>query len=37
MEEKARMVHDMHHGHCPVYRSLYRCIGITTELELMSE
>jgi uncharacterized OsmC-like protein len=27
-------VHRMHAGHCPVYRSLYKSIEITTEYQL---
>jgi hypothetical protein len=26
--------HDVHHPNCPVYRTLYRCVDISTELEL---
>lgn len=32
--ETARRAHDMHHSHCPVYRTLCGCIDISTELEL---
>ena len=31
--ETARRVHDLHHDNCPVYRTLHRCIDITTRLE----
>ena len=27
--------HDMHAMRCPVYRTLHRCIEITTELEIL--
>lgn len=35
--ETAERVRAMHHDHCPVYRSIGRCIDITTELELVPE
>lgn len=28
----ARRAHDVHHGKCPVYRTIAGCIDITTEL-----
>lgn len=31
-EETARRVHDIHHDHCPVYRTISGCVDITTEL-----
>ena len=33
-EGTVRRVHEIHADHCPVYRTLHRCIDITTELEL---
>jgi uncharacterized OsmC-like protein len=30
-------VHGMHHGYCPVYKTLAGCIDITTELEIEAE
>jgi len=30
-------VHEVHHHGCPVYRSLYRAIEITSDLELIEE
>lgn len=33
-EDKARRVHEVHHGGCPVYRSISGCVDITTDLEL---
>lgn len=30
-------VHRIHAGHCPVYRSLYKAIEITTEYQLQEE
>ena len=27
-------VHAIHHGSCPVYRTIARCVDITTELEI---
>lgn len=30
----AERAHAAHHMHCPVYRTLHRCIEITTSLEL---
>ena len=30
-------VHDAHHRSCPVYRTLHRCIDITTEWVLDEE
>jgi uncharacterized OsmC-like protein len=33
-EATVRRVHEMHAERCPVYRTLHRCIDITTELEL---
>lgn len=32
--ETARRAHDVHHPKCPVYLTLYRCVDISTELEL---
>ncbi|MDQ3253045.1 MAG: OsmC family protein [Acidobacteriota bacterium] len=32
--ETIERVHRMHAGHCPVYRSLYKSIEITTEYQL---
>jgi uncharacterized OsmC-like protein len=29
-QEVVERVHAMHHGYCPVYRTLSRCIDITT-------
>jgi len=36
-EKTARRVHEVHHGGCPVYRSVAGCIEITTVLELKLE
>ena len=33
--ETVERVHAMHHGHCPVYRSLRAAIEITTSYELV--
>jgi len=33
-EATARRVHEVHHGGCPVYRSISGCVQIRTELEL---
>lgn len=33
-EEAARRAHEVHHGGCPVYRSISGSIRITTELVL---
>jgi uncharacterized OsmC-like protein len=33
-EGAARRAHDVHHPFCPLYRTLSRCIAITTELEM---
>ena len=30
--ETAARAHDVHHGKCPVYKTLAGCIDITTEL-----
>ncbi len=30
--ETATRAHDVHHGKCPVYKTLAGCIDITTEL-----
>ncbi len=30
-------VHDMHREHCPVYRSIYRAIDVTTSFELVAD
>ena len=32
--EAARRAHEMFKPHCPVYRSIYRAIAVTTELEM---
>lgn len=32
--ETIERVHEMHADQCPVYRTLYRCIDITTEFEI---
>lgn len=32
--ETVERVHQMHAAHCPVYRSLHKCIEITTEYKL---
>ncbi len=32
--ETAERVHGMHRERCPVYRTLHRCIDITTRLEM---
>lgn len=31
-EDVARRVHEMHHAHCPVYRTVSGCIDVSTEL-----
>ena len=33
--EAAERAHEVHHGKCPVYRTLAGCIDITTELTLL--
>jgi len=33
--EKIERVHGIHKEHCPVYRSLYKAIEITTEFRLI--
>jgi len=33
--ETVERVHEMHHGFCPVYRTLRSAIDITTEYELL--
>ncbi len=35
--EAARRAHDVHHMKCPVYRTLHRCIEITTDLVFEAE
>jgi len=35
--ETIERVHQVHHRSCPVYRSLYRAIEITSELDLVEE
>lgn len=35
--ETAQRAHDVHHGKCPVYRTLAGCIDISTELTLLPE
>ena len=30
-------VHEVHHGFCPVYKTVSGCIDITTEVELIDE
>lgn len=32
--ETVRRVHEMHRERCPVYRTLHRCIDVTTEVEI---
>ncbi|MBI4541366.1 MAG: OsmC family protein [Gemmatimonadetes bacterium] len=32
--EAAERAHSVHHGKCPVYRTIHRCVDITTELVL---
>ena len=32
--ETVERVHEMHADRCPVYRTLYRCIDVTTEYRL---
>lgn len=34
--EVVERVHAMHHRFCPIYRSIERAIGITTEYRLLS-
>ena len=34
MEDTARRAHDVHHGKCPVYRTVSDSIDISTELEV---
>ncbi|MDT8369292.1 MAG: OsmC family protein [Longimicrobiales bacterium] len=34
--ETVERVHDVHAMHCPVYRTLHRCIEITTQVEFGS-
>ena len=31
-EQTVRRVHEFHHSKCPVYKSIWGCIDITTEL-----
>ncbi len=33
-EETARRCHEVHHSHCPDYRTIEGCVDITTELEI---
>ncbi len=35
-EETARRSHEVHHGFCPVYRTIEGCVDITTELEIVA-
>ena len=35
--ETVERVHEMHHEHCPVYRSIDRAIEVTTSLEIVRE
>ena len=35
--EGAARAHSVHHGKCPVYKTLSGCIDITTELEFEPE
>lgn len=35
-EETVGRVHEVHARHCPVYRTLHRCIDITTEVRIGS-
>ncbi|NIP83428.1 MAG: hypothetical protein GWM90_31050, partial [Gemmatimonadetes bacterium] len=35
--DTAERVRELHHEHCPVYRSIAGCIDITTALELEPE
>jgi len=34
-EETILRVHDMHREHCPVYRTIHRCVDISTEVEIV--
>ncbi len=35
--ETIRRVHGMHHDHCPVYRTIHRCVEISTEVEILED
>ena len=35
-EDTARRAHEVHHGFCPVYRTIESCVDITTELEIVA-
>lgn len=35
--DTAERVHEMHHARCPVYRTLHRCIDVTTVLDTPAE
>lgn len=35
--ETVERVHGIHQDHCPVYRSLYKAIDITTEMRMVGE
>jgi len=35
VRETVERVHDMHREHCPLYRSIYQAIAITTDFEIV--
>ncbi len=35
--ETVDRVHAVHHGHCPVYRTLERAFRITTDYEILTD
>lgn len=34
--DAARRAHEVHHGKCPVYKTIESCVDITTELEIVA-